>query len=229
MSSARGWPFFIGAGRRYEYRTLIAPRFLVEAAEYGILDRHAGRTADGEIRVARVRSGNSPLWMAYSTRTVTEADVPGARDEHGRPLQVLAGFVCDTPIEQPDPADLAVAHDTGMAVYRRYLADEDRFGVLGSEPYPLRSVLRPAVTTSPRPAATPSGPPQAPPGALGRRSVQILSLAALVLAAVVAVLVVTLSGGDDQNADPTCAASEPAVAIATATVDATPEPTPTCR
>jgi hypothetical protein len=221
MSEARGWPFLIGAGRRHEYRTLIAPDFLVEASEYGIIDRHASRTADGQTRVVQIRTDDHPLWMAYATWTVTEADVPDARDEHGRPLQVLAGFVCDAPIHQPDPADLAVAHDTGMAVYRHYLADEDRFGVLASEPYPLRSILRPAVTT-PR-------PPQAPPSALTRRNISILSLAALVLAAVVAVLVVTLSGGDDQNADPTCAASAPTVAIAAATVDVTPEPTPTCR
>jgi hypothetical protein len=214
MSSARGWPFLIGAGRRHEYRTLIAPGFLVEAAEYGILDRHAGRTADGETRVARIRSGDHPLWMAYSTRTVTEADVPDARDEHGRPLQVLAGFVCDTLIDRPDPADVAVAHDAGMSVYRRYLADEDRFGVLGSEPYPLRSILRPAVTT-------PSRPPHATPRVPGRRRLPILSLAALVLAAIVAVLVVTISGGGD----PECTASAPP----TAAVDATPEPTPTCR
>jgi hypothetical protein len=213
MSEARGWPFLIGAGRRHEYRTLIAPDFLVEASEYGILDRHARRTADGETRVVQIRTDDRPLWMAYATWTVTEADVPDARDEHGRPLQVLAGFVCDAPIHQPDPDDLAIAHDTGMAVYRRYLADEDRFGVLASEPYPLRSILRPAVTTR--------RPPQAPAGALTRRNISILSLAALVLAAVVAVLVVTRSGGGDQNIDPTCSA--PTAAIATA------EPTPTCR
>jgi hypothetical protein len=98
-----------------------------------------------------------------------------------------------------------------MGGFRRYLADEDRFGVLGSEPYPLRSILRPAVTM----------PPQAPPGRPGRRRLPILSLAALVLAAVVAVLVVTLSGGGE----PVCTAS----ATPTAAVDATPEPTPTCR
>ena len=211
MSEARGWPFLIGAGRRHEYRTLIAPDFLVEASEYGILDRHAGRTADGETRVVQIRTDERPLWMAYATWPVTEADVPNARDEHGRRLQVLAGFVCGAPIHHPDPADLAVAHDTGMPVYRHYLADEDGFGVLSSQPYPLRSILRPAVTTR--------RPPQARPGALTRRNISVLSLAALVLAAVVAVLVVTFSGGGDQDTDPPC--STPTAAIA--------EPTPTCR
>jgi hypothetical protein len=185
MSEARGWPFLIGAGRRHEYRTLIAPAFLVDAGRHGILDRHAGEVPDGEIRVVQVRPA---LWMAYTAYTVTAADIPDPRDEHGRPLQILAGFVCEAPIERPDPVDLAVALDNGIAVYRRYLQDEDRFWVLASEAFPLRSGLRPA--------------PRTPAGGTSRRTLTLLVLAAAVLAAVViATLLLTLSGGEP---DPAC-------------------------
>jgi hypothetical protein len=210
----RGWPFLIGAGRRHEYRTLIAPGFLVAASEYGILDRHAGRTADGETRVVRIRSGSHPLWIAYATRTVTEADVPDPRDEHGRPLQVLAGFVCEAPVERPDPADLAIARDTGMSVYRHYLDDEDRFGVLSSEPFALRSTMRPA--------APPDRPAPGPRPRPGRWTAAIVGAAALVLAALITVFAVTVSTGDGpvDNGDPTCAPTATAAATG---------PAPTCR
>jgi hypothetical protein len=194
MNDAQGWPFLIGAGRRHEYRTLIAPAFLVAASEYGILDRYASRTPEGETRVVQIRSTGHPLWMAYVTHTVTAADVPDPRDEHSRPLQVLTGFVCGAPIERPDPGDLAVALDTGMAVYRRYLQDEDRFGVLRSEAFPLRSVLRPAAA----PAAAPVPRPRRPD--ISRRTLTVLGLAAALLAAAVTVLLVTLSGGSPQPA-----------------------------
>jgi hypothetical protein len=190
MSDALGWPFLIGAGRRHEYRTLIAPAFLVAASEHGLLDRHAGRTPGGETRVVRIRSDDHPLWMAYATHPVTEADVPDPRDEHGRPLQVLAGFVCDAPIDRPDPGDLAVALESGMAVYRRYLADEDRFGVLTSEAFPLRSILRSAAP----------GPAPAPRRGVSHRVLAAVGLAVALLAAAVTTLVVTLSGGESRPA-----------------------------
>jgi hypothetical protein len=207
---AAGWPFLIGAGRRHEYRTLIAPDFLVETARYGIIDRHAGQAPDDETRVVRIRTGDHPLWMAYAARTVTEADVPDPRDEHGRPLRLLAGFVCDAEILEPDRGDLAVAHDTGLAVYRRYLADEDGFGVLASEPYPLRSIL--GTTTPPPPPPRPVRP--------RRRTAAILGAAAIVLAALLAALAVSLSGGAGPADDDT-----PACAPATAAAAA---PTPAC-
>jgi hypothetical protein len=212
--AARGWPFLIGAGRRHEYRTLIAPDFLVAASEYGILDRHAGRTADGETRIVRIRSGSHPLWIAYATRTITVADLPDPRDEHGRPLQVLAGFVCEAPIERPDPADLAIALDTGMSVYRRYLDDEDRFGVRSAEPFALRSALRP-------PAAPPRRPVPGPAPRPGRWTAAIVGGAALVLAALITVFAVTMSAGDRLPSDrnPTCGPTTSAAITG---------PTPTC-
>jgi len=196
MTEARGWPFLIGAGRRHEYRTLIAPAFLVAAAEYGILDRHAGELPDGEVSVVRLRAGGGPLWMAYGSYPVTAADVPDPRDEHGRPLQVLAGFVCEAPIERPDPGDLAITRDTGIAVYRRYLADEDRFGVLASEPFPLRSAVRPVAP--------------APRTEKGGRTLILLVLA-VALAAVVAALLLALPGGEPR---PACSTPPPAAGSA---------------
>jgi hypothetical protein len=192
---ARGWPFLIGAGRRHEYRTLIAPGFLVAAAEYGIIDRHARETAEGETRVVQIRSADRPLWMAYVTTTVTEAEVRNPRDEHNRPLQVLTGFVCAAPIERADPADLAAAYDTGMRVYRRYLDEEDRFEVLGSEAYPLRSDLRPAVVPPPAPRRP------VRPAPMSRRNLSIVGALAVVVVAVITALAVAMFGG---SGDPVC-------------------------
>ena len=205
MSDAQGWPFMIGAGRRHEYRTLIAPAFLVATSEYGILDRHAGRTAEGETRVVQIRSTGRPLWMAYATHTVTEADVPNPRDEHNRPLQILAGFVCDAPIERPDPGDLAITLDTGMAVYRRFLEAEDRFGVLASEAFPVRSVMRPAA--APAAALTPRPRRRG----MSHRALIMLGIVAALLAAAVTTLLVTSSSGDLQPGctPPSAGASSP--------------------
>src|SRR5688572_28101249 len=160
MTDARGWPFLIGAGRRHEYRTLIAPDFLIAAGEPGILDRHAGELPDGETRVVPIRAARGPLWMAYTPYTVTAADVADPRDEHGRPLQLLSGFVCAAPIDRVDPGDLAVTLDAGIAAYRRYLADEDQFGLLPSAAFPLRSVLRPAAAPAPAPRTEQGGTPR---------------------------------------------------------------------
>ena len=133
MTEARGWPFLIGAGRRNDYRTLVAPDFLTG---YGVLDRYAGRIPEGETRVARIGPG---LWIAYETRSV-----PDVRDEHNRPLQVFVGFVADAAIDRPDPADLEAAVGAATPDYRRYLDDEDSFDVARSAAFTLRTPVRPA-------------------------------------------------------------------------------------
>ena len=223
---AHGWPFLIGAGRRHEYRTLVAPDFLVEAAAYGALDRYVGRTADGEIGAVEIRWADRPFWAVYRTETVTEADVPDPRDEHGRPLQVLAGFVCPGRVPAPDTADLAVARDAGMAVYRRYLDAEDRFGVVASTPFPLRSVLpRAAMTAGARSTRITPGAPSAarsprirPAWAL-RRTTWVLGLAALAAAVIAVLVLIVPGGGEPQPTDPSCAPSTASGTADTGVVD----------
>ena len=179
-----GWPFLIGAGRRHEYRTLLAPRFLVTANEYGLLDRHAGRLPEGETRVVQAGPG---VWLAYRSYAV-----PDARDEHNRPLRVLAGFVSRSPIGEPDPADLAVGLDAAMPVYRRYLEAEDDFGVLPSDPFPLRGAAVPAERPVPS------------------RAYRLIAMVAAVAVAALTVLVIVLTHG---SADQPC--TEPSATTAT--------------
>jgi len=202
MSEARGWPFLIGAGRRHEYRTLVAPGFL---AEYGLLDRHAGRLPDGESRVVEIRPD---LWIVYAAHTVH-----GTRDEHNRPLRVLAGFATEVPIDRLDPSDLATALDAGMPWYERYLADEERFGVVASEPFPLRSV----------PVAAPPAPPR-------RLIPLVLAGLAVVVVAVVA-LVIGLAGGDRTPAcgPPSAEAASTAPPSAPPSAQATPPAPPSAE
>ena len=217
MTEAQGWPFLIGAGRRHEYRTLLAPAFLVTAQQYGILDRHATRTPPGESRVVQLGPG---LWMAYATHALTDT-----RDEHNRPLQLLAGFVCSAPIDRLDPADLATALNAGAALYRRYLTTEDNFEVAPSEPFPLRSAplgsaplrstpRRSTASAAPAPSAGPTASAAlAPPASRPRpptRAFVALAVAAALVAAAIALVVVTLSGGNPQQV--VCTPASPAVA-----------------
>jgi hypothetical protein len=214
--SPEGWPFLIGAGRRHEYRTLLAPDFLVAGSEYGLLDRYVRRTADGENRVVQIRAAPRALWIAYTTSTVTPADVPDPRDEHSRPLQVHAGFVCaGALLGEPDATDLAVAREAGMAVYRRYLDDEDRFGVEASAAYPLRSAVRPAGVAAARSGAT--APVRRRPGRrVSRRAAWMWGLIGLGLVAVVTGFVVAVSGGDGGKIDgePSCGPTPTPAAVA---------------
>jgi hypothetical protein len=133
--SAQGWPFLIGAGRRRDYSTLMAPDFLVEALDYGVLDESVRPGSDGSVEV-RTASGRR-LTIVSATRPVKSV-----RDEHGRPLRLMYGFVCvDGSVPVPAAEDLATAFSVAWPVYEEFLADEDRLAVEPSAGFPLRSVV----------------------------------------------------------------------------------------
>ena len=132
--AALGWPFLVAAGRRRDYSTLLAPDFLVSTLDYGILDESVRPGVDGSVEV-RTRGGRR-LTIVSATRSV------GVRDEHGRPLRMMYGFVCVAgSVPVPAAEDLAAALGVALPAYERFLADEDRVAVEPSAGFPLRSVV----------------------------------------------------------------------------------------
>ncbi len=162
--TSTGWPFLVAAGRRRDYSTLLAPDFLIADLDYGILDEVVRPTSEaGPATVVEVRTrGGRRLTIVYATHLLTTADLParasGVRDEHGRPLRLIYGFAAlDTWIPAPAQDDLDAARDAALAVYRRFLGDEERFAVVPSRPFPLRSAVR-AMLAAPEPVS--SHPPR---------------------------------------------------------------------
>lgn len=145
QSVSRDWAFLVARGRRKGYRSVLVPDFLAESDEYGIL----GETVGGDFPAAgspRIESVSAPMTgaitLAYQTQRLTYADLDEDRlptnntalshatddlitDEHGRPLDLLYGFVCRTPrIRETHEADLIAARAEALRAYRRFLADE---------------------------------------------------------------------------------------------------------
>ena len=176
MGTPSGWPFLVAAGRRRDYRTLLAPEFLVADLDYGILDQAVRPTPEtGPATVVEVRTARGrPLTIVYATHRLTAADlidpVPGRthpagrpadapgpdapgsdpRDEHGRPLRLIYGYATpDGYFPEPAPADLDSARTVALTTYRRFLADEERVEVTPVVPVPT-ALRHPRTTTTAR-------------------------------------------------------------------------------
>lgn len=155
--TSMGWPFLVAAGRRRDYSTLLAPDFLVADLDYGILETSVRPTsAPGPAMTIDVRTGGGrALTVVYATHLLAAADltmpdvnptlpVADPRDEHGRPLRLIYGFVAqDATLSRPDQADLTCALTAALATYRSFLQDEERAGVASSRPFALRSDITP--------------------------------------------------------------------------------------
>jgi hypothetical protein len=154
-----GWPFLVAAGRRRDYRTLLAPEPLVAVLDYGVLDEVVRPSGPAPTVVDATTRAGRRISVVFATHLLTPADLgppgssaAGVRDEHGRPLRLIYGFVClDASVGEPAGADLAHARTTALETYRRFLADEDRLTVEASAPFPVRSgtVTRPVAPTAP--------------------------------------------------------------------------------
>lgn len=145
-----GWAFLVARGRRRGYRTILAPAFVADRNEQGVLtegvrgDVDRSRPAKIDYVVAPTAG---PLTLAYRTHRVTYGDLDDAverddlvTDDHGRPLDLLYGFVLRARnLDRVDEADLLAAKDQALQAYRRFLADEDAFIVHASQAYALRS------------------------------------------------------------------------------------------
>jgi hypothetical protein len=184
----QGYPFLVARGRRRGYRTILAPAFLTERRLHGVLADSANgeQMNSGHARRLELdRPDVGRLTLVYRTEQVTAGEVDGGRgdglatDEHGRPLEILYGVVCCGRLRgRVEDADLGLARGEALASYRRFLAEEDGFGVAASDPIPLGGVsLAPDV--EPAPPDDPS-----PPSFVVRRMVAV---AAVGLAALLAV------------------------------------------
>ena len=73
-----GWPFLVAAGRRRDYTTLLAPRFLVAELDHGVLEQVVRPDARGRVRRPWWRSARGRglrLSVAYATHLLTPADL----------------------------------------------------------------------------------------------------------------------------------------------------------
>ena len=182
--TGRAWPFLVARGRRRGYSALLVPGFL---REHGFLEATATPLDDAPSRTAATPHGV----LAWAEHAVTAAEAHGEpRDEYGRPLVLLHGFLCPDGDPVTVAGALARTETTALAVYGRFLADEEGFAVERSEPFPVEVVARPRVA----PPAEPVRP---------ARALVWAGAGALVLAAGVAAVVGFSAGGEEPP--PACA------------------------
>ncbi|MEV5494761.1 hypothetical protein AB0M50_05105 [Nonomuraea fuscirosea] len=151
-TDAHGWPFLIARGHRAGYRTLLAPAPLLAVGDHTVLADHVepGAVPDRPGVVELTTPSGRPISVVHATHQVSAADLRQAdapRDEHGRPLHLLYGFVCPhARTVTPAEADLRTALTTALAVYRTFLANENGFATEAAKPFLLRSTVE---TTTP--------------------------------------------------------------------------------
>ncbi len=145
---SQAWPFLISRGRRAGYRTLLAPLPLLTDYEYAVLEDHVQPSAieDQPDVIDLVTRAGRPISVVHATHRVTATDLGQSsdpKDEHGRPLQLLYGFVCShAGTLKPDQTDLRAARAAALEVYRRFLEDEDEFPLGTGRPFPLHSTFK---------------------------------------------------------------------------------------
>lgn len=144
-----GWPFLVARGRQRGYSVLLAPPFMIQALDYGLLEQVVGPVSAAQpVRTTSTRD----LCIVWSEHAVTGTDVADgseARDEHSRPLRLLYGLVSpDATVLKPSEVDLEHSCLAALDTYRRFLADEKRFTVEPSTPFDLRSAVMPSSPTS---------------------------------------------------------------------------------
>ncbi|HEX3649926.1 MAG TPA: hypothetical protein VHV49_15980 [Pseudonocardiaceae bacterium] len=196
MDTAQGWPFLVARGRARGYSVLLAPDFLVARRDYGFLEEVAGPLPDGTpFRTTTIRRDHGDLGVVWS-------DYPtNVRDEHSRPLRLLAGFACTGTISRPSELDLEAARAAAVATFERFLLDEDGFTVESAAPFPAHS----AVTRSTAGASPPR-----------RLTVPAVVLCAAVAVALLVLLLTSRRGGTPppRTVQP-CATTQVAVGQAT--------------
>jgi len=178
---SRGWAFLVARGRRTVYRTALAPGSLVEADLQHLLAQATGATA-GRARLVEAGDARTGQFsIGYRSEQLADGALEaegsegseGAHaltDEHGRPLEIIYGFVSwDELEEQLESEDLQTARKQALQTYARFLADETAHELEISEPFALRTAgrERPTLTSTSQShvGATPD-----PPADVKRRS-----------------------------------------------------------
>jgi hypothetical protein len=190
------WPFLVARGRRRGYSALLVPGFL---REHGFLEATATPLDDVPSRAAATPYGVL-VWAEHAVTTEEAGGEP--RDEYGRPLVLLHGFLCPDGDPVAAPPALVRTEATALSAYQRFLADEEGFRAERSEPFAIEvaEVARPRV--SPR-VSRPLSPPAEP--ARPARGLVWAGAGALVAAGAVAAVVGFASAGEDEAPPPQCA------------------------
>ncbi|WP_043785929.1 hypothetical protein [Amycolatopsis rifamycinica] len=199
--TARAWPFLVARGRRRGYSALLVPGFL---REHGFLEATATPLDEVPSRAAATPYGV----LVWAEHAVTEAEARGEpRDEYGRPLVLLHGFLCPDGTPAAAAAALARTRTTALAVYDRFLADEEGFRAERSEPFAV-DVAEVAGAVRPR-----VSPPEAParPG----RGLAWAGAGVLVVAGAVAAVVGFASAGGEAPPPPPPPLCGPGVVVPT--------------
>lgn len=178
------WPFLVARGRRRGHTVLLAPAALTTP---GVIEDVVGPVPEG--RGHHQADAPGGLHLVWTEHRVTDTELGGdATDEHGRPLRLFAGWVCvGARTVAVDQADLAHVLSAGLATYRRFLADEDRFTTEPSGAFTARSRIVPVS----RPASA----------RRASRTWGLAGLGVLVVAVVTAILLLTTGG---EEPDPAC-------------------------
>jgi len=185
--TGRAWPFLVARGRRRGYSALLVPGFL---REHGFLEATAIPLDDTPSRAAATPYGV----LVWAEHAVTTAEARGEpRDEYGRPLVLLHGFLCPDGDPVAAPAALAHTRTIALATYDRFLADEEGFRAERSEPFTIEvaPVARPRISP-PEEAARPA------------RGLVWAGAGAIVVAGAVAAVVGFASAGGDDAPPPPC-------------------------
>lgn len=147
QTSATGWTFLVARGRHTDYRTVLAPDFLVDARAYGILSYSVTQkdARPGETREIAVTSPEGEhLHVHYRNEVLNSEDAwPGGPDalldEHGRAFEIVYGVVTRSPAHSAvNDHDVAQAREEALETYRQFLEHEDDAGVARSDPFALR-------------------------------------------------------------------------------------------
>ena len=130
-----GWTFLVARGRRQGHRARLVPEILAQLGLAGVVEQnHSVDTPAGRVVIVS------------RNHRIRPEDVGSQQvlDEHGRPLDIIYGFVClDVVLGDIEEADLAAALAQALGTYRRFLADEVTFVTEVSPPFQLRSLATP--------------------------------------------------------------------------------------
>ncbi|GLY40001.1 hypothetical protein Amsp01_060240 [Amycolatopsis sp. NBRC 101858] len=201
--TGRAWPFLIARGRRRGYSTLLVPGFL---REHGFLEATATPLDEVPSRTAATPHGV----LVWAEHPVTTAEAGGEpRDEYGRPLVLLHGFLCPDGDPVAAPAALPRTEAAALSVYQRFLADEEGFRAERSESFAIE------VAELARPRVSPPAEPARPARGLVWAGAGVL----VVAGAVIAVVGFASAGGDEVPPPPECG---PAVVELTITPTVSP-------
>jgi hypothetical protein len=147
-SGSVGWAFLVARTRTRGYRLMLAPADRA-AIRTDLIERCARPDVNGGPTIQIVRDGQAVLSLVFDTHRLTGADLAAASvrtepadlilDEHGRPIDVVYGFVCAAAVQEAADSDLATARAQALDAYRRALTGGQ---APPSEPYRLESSLR---------------------------------------------------------------------------------------